>query len=175
MIRFAPCIVLALLGGLPGCGSSNEESLLELSPKEIHLEAVFGGESSKSRLKVSGTGLIFELSGTEQVSWLGISQTTDGTDLGVRFYDFWASDSKLPEAHHRLRLHFDVFRQVDPAFKRLVGSSSLQLTYDIRNAIGFQQELHPFKRCSHEAPSSGILPASSARGKPGRCGLRSRG
>jgi hypothetical protein len=148
MIRGLGSAWLVLFGlGLTGCGSSSaSDSLVELSTKEVHLEAVFGqGGSEKQRLRAKTTGLRAELHGVENAPWLGLDIAVDGTDLGAVSYDFWATDSSLPKSHYDLDMRFDVWQQVDAVFERLVGSTSFRLTYDIRNAIAFQQGLYPFQ------------------------------
>ena len=154
MTRFSASLVLCLLaGGLTSCGTPNDgPTLVELSTDEIHLEAIFGGASASQRLKAKAPGLGLELHGTEQAPWLGLGEAPDGLDFGGVVYDFWATDTTLPKSHYALDLRFDVYRQIDPAFERLVGSRHFRLTYDIRNAIGFQEELHAFRAVQAGAP-----------------------
>ncbi|HEX2875745.1 MAG TPA: hypothetical protein VHP33_31045 [Polyangiaceae bacterium] len=137
-------ILLAV--SLTGCGGSKDENspLIELSSRDVHLEAVFGGAATTQQLKVKAVGLRIELHGKEQAPWLGLEQEPDGLDFGAILFDFWPNDTTLPAAHNAIDLRIDAFRQIDPAFEQKVGSSTVHLTYDIRNQIAYQAQLRSF-------------------------------
>lgn len=153
-------VSILLAVGLTSCSVSDDDSSpLELSTRDLHLEAVFGGEATTQRLKVKAVGLRVELHGNEQAPWLGLSEQPDGQDYPAILYDFWPIDTTLPGAHQAVDLRFDVFRQVDPAFERKVGSSTVHLTYDITNQIAYQEKLQPF----HAVLGGASTPTQTAR------------
>jgi hypothetical protein len=130
---------LILLGVvLASCGTSDDEnsSLIEVSTRDLHLEAVFGGSATTAQLRVTMNGLGVELVGREKAPWLQYDLKPDQFDFIT--YEFWPTATTLPGAHHAVDLRLDIYRHFDAVFKRLVGSSTVHLTYDIRNQIAYQ-------------------------------------
>jgi len=121
--RLARAVLILLGVTLTSCGASDDEnsSLIELSTRDLHLDAVFGGSATYAQLRVTHNGLGVELLGLEQAPWLGYDLKPDQFDFTT--YEFWPTDTTLPGAHHALDLRLDIYREV--AFKWKVGSSRL--------------------------------------------------